>query len=102
MPNIFEPVCEIKRARIQWTSSFNGGEPQKFTVITLNAQSKSSTTPDKGENEIHAAYVQNLKSSTTYVFYVSAQNSHGITSSANVSCTTSEGKQRSLAEFQDT
>lgn len=94
MPERVEIVCEVKRARVQWRSSFNGGDPQSFTVIALNGQqreSRSDNISDKGENAIHSTFVQNLQPSTTYVFYVIAQNSHGLSSSENVSCTTLEG-----------
>lgn len=76
-------------------SSFNGGDIQFFTVIALNSQQQQSTSDiisDNGENEIHSTYVQNLQPSTTYVFYVSAQNRHGLSSSENITCTTKEGK----------
>lgn len=94
MPERVEIVCEVTRARVQWRSSFNGGDPQSFTVIALNGQqreSRSDNISDKGENVIHSTFVQNLQPSTTYVFYVIAQNSHGLSSSENVSCTTLEG-----------
>lgn len=95
MPIIEKSYCEVTRAKIQWTSSFNGGDIQFFTVIALNSQqqqSKSDNISDKGENEVHSTYVQNLQPSTTYVFYVSAQNRHGLSSSEHISCTTKEGK----------
>lgn len=94
MPERVEIVCEVTHARVQWISSFNGGDPQLFTVIALNGQqreSRSDNISDKGENVIHSTFVQNLQPSTTYVFYVIAQNSHGLSSSENVSCTTLEG-----------
>lgn len=93
MPIIEKSYCEVTRAKIQWTSSFNGGDIQFFTVIALNSQqqqSKSDNISDKGENEVHSTYVQNLQPSTTYVFYVSAQNRHGLSSSEHISCTTKE------------
>lgn len=94
MPERVEIVCEVTRARVQWRSSFNGGDPQSFTVIALNGQqreSRSDDISDKGDNVIHSTFVQNLQPSTTYLFYVIAQNSHGLSSSENVSCTTLEG-----------
>lgn len=91
MPENIEINCEVTRAKVQWTSSFNGGDPQTFTVFAVNGQ-QSNTISDKGENEIHATYVQNLQSSTTYVFYVSARNSRGFSLSNNISCTTLAGK----------
>lgn len=91
MPENIEINCEVTRARVQWTSSFNGGDPQSFTVIALNGQ-QSENISDKGENKIHETYVQNLQSSTTYVFYVSARNRHGYSLSNNISCTTLSGK----------
>ncbi|XP_065933086.1 nephrin isoform X2 [Magallana gigas] len=93
MPERVEIVCEVMRARVQWRSSFDGGDPQSFTVIVLNGQqreSRSDNISDKGENVIHLTFVQNLQPSTTYVFYVTAQNRHGLSSSEKVSCTTLE------------
>lgn len=95
MPERVEIVCEVTRARVQWRSPFNGGDAQSFTVIALNGQqreSQSDDISDKGENVIHSIFVQNLQPSTTYVFYVTAQNSRGLSSSEKVSCTTLEGK----------
>lgn len=95
MPEIVEIVCEVTRARVQWRSSFNGGDPQSFTVIALNGQqreSHSDNISDEGENDIHSTFIQNLQPSTAYVFYVSAQNRLGISSSESTSCTTLEGK----------
>lgn len=95
MPIIEQSYCEVTRAKIQWRSSFNGGAIQFFTVIALNSkqqQIKSENISDNGENEIHSIEVQNLQPSTTYVFYVSAQNKHGLSSSKHISCTTKEGK----------
>lgn len=83
--------CEETRARIQWISSFNGGDSQTFTVLAFNDEyrtSYSKTIPDMGENVVHSIYIQNLQPSTLYVFFVSAQNSHGNTKSENISCTT--------------
>lgn len=91
MPENIEIRCDETRARVQWTSSFNGGDTQTFTVFALNGQ-QSNTIPDQGENEIHAAYVKNLQTSTTYVFYVSARNTRGFSLSNNISCTTLPGK----------
>lgn len=91
MPGDIKIVCEETRARVQWKSSFNGGDPQLFTVFSSNGQ-QSEHIPDRGENRIHITYIQNLQPSTAYVFYVSAQNSHGFSSSERISCTTSEGK----------
>lgn len=92
MPVNIEIVCEKTRAKVQWESSFNGGDPQVFTIFASNGQ-HSQHIPDRGENEIHLAFIQNLQPSTTYVFYVSAQNSHGFISSERISCTTLEGKE---------
>lgn len=90
MPVSIEIVCEETRAKVQWKSSFNGGDPQIFTVIASSGQ-QSSNISDKGENFIHSTFVQHLQPSTMYVFYVSAQNSHGIISSEKISCTTLAG-----------
>lgn len=94
MPERVEIVCEVTRVRVQWRSSFNGGNPQSFTVIALNGQqreSRSDNIRDEGENVIHSTFIQNLQPSTTYVIYVTAQSSRGFSSSENVSCTTLEG-----------
>lgn len=90
MPGNIEIVCEETRARVQWTSSFNGGDPQLFTVTSSSGQ-QSNNISDAGENVIHSAFVQHLQPSTMYVFYVSAQNSHGFISSEKISCTTLAG-----------
>lgn len=91
MPENIEINCEVTRARVQWTSSFDGGDPQSFTVIAVNGP-QSDKISDKGENKIHETFVQSLQSSTTYVFYVSARNRHGYSLSKNISCTTLAGK----------
>lgn len=75
---------------MQWKSSFNGGDPQLFTVIASSGQQINNIS-DKGENVIHSTFVQHLQPSTMYVFYVSAQNSHGFISSEKISCTTLAG-----------
>lgn len=96
MPILSEVVCEVTQAIVKWKSTFNGGDAQLFTAIALNGfykESYSGPMADKGENEMHSATVQNLKPSTKYLFYVSANNSHGETSSKNFSCMTAEGKQ---------
>lgn len=93
MPNIIEILCEVSRAKVQWTSSFNGGDPQLFTVHVLNHQfkeSRSENISDKGEKKIHFAVIQNLQPSMSYLFHVTARNSHGFSSSDNISCTTLE------------
>lgn len=95
MPFITKVFCDVTRAKVQWKSSFNGGIPQSFTVIALYGQhieKQSNTICDKGENEIYSTYIQNLKPSTTYVFYVYARNQFGFISSSNLSCTTYTGK----------
>lgn len=93
LPENIEINCEVTRARVQWTSSFDGGDPQSFTVIAVNGP-QSDKISDKGESKIHETFVQSLQSSTTYVFYVSARNRHGYSLSKNISCTT-------LAESSD-
>lgn len=95
IPTISEVVCEVKQARVKWKSSFNGGDSQTFTVVALNGiykESESYTVEDKGENVIHSTFVQNLQPSTTYLFYVSAINSHGVSFSKSINCTTVKGK----------
>lgn len=83
--------CEETSAKVQWMSSFNGGETQTFTIFVLSGLDKIIITddiPDKGENQVHNSYVQNLQPSSKYTFYVSAQNRRGNTSSENITCTT--------------
>lgn len=90
-PRKLDVICEETRARVQWISSFNGGEPQYFTVIILNSQDGtvlSYRLLDKGENEIHVTYIANLQPSVSYWFSVSAKNSHGSSSSNVTSCKT--------------
>lgn len=94
-PKFIEVVCKVTRAEVQWMSLFNGGNTQLFSVVALNGHHKESiidTIADKGENKIHVASLQNLQPSTTYVFYISAKNSFGNSSSDNISCMTLEGK----------
>lgn len=94
-PIIFEIVCEVTSAEVQWKSSFNGGDTQTFTVTAMYGQYKkieSNIIYDKGENKIHSAYIQNLQPSTRYLLYVSARNRHGSISSENITCTTLTGK----------
>ena len=78
---------------LKWKSSFNGGDPQTFTVYAVNGHKNTHSYPvlDKGENKIHQALLHNLLPSLTYVFYVSAQNSHGNISSDVKSCAKLEG-----------
>ncbi|XP_078332852.1 hemicentin-1-like isoform X2 [Crassostrea virginica] len=87
-PKSIEVICDVKRAGVKWKSSFNGGDPQMFTAFAINGQqgTHSQTLPDRGENEIHETFVENLQPSLTYVFYVSARNSHGNSSSDIKSC----------------
>lgn len=90
-PRKLDVICEETRARVQWISSFNGGEPQYFTVIILNSQDVtvlSYRLLDKGENEIHVTYIANLQPSVSYWFSVSAKSSHGSSSSNVTSCKT--------------
>lgn len=90
-PKILNVICEETGARVLWISSFNGGDPQYFTVITLNSQDGtvlSYRLLDKGENEIHSIDITNLQPSVTYWFPVSAKNSHGSSSSKVTSCKT--------------
>lgn len=94
-PIITDYICEVKTARIQWESSFNGGDRQSFTVVAFHGNQieiKTNTISDEGKNKIHSTLVRNLQSSTTYVFSVAAHNKHGFSLSTNISCTTLEGK----------
>ena len=92
-PKSIEVICDVKRARVKWKSSFNGGDPQTFTAFAINGQkgTHSHPLPDRGENEIHETFVENLQPSLTYVFYVSARNSHGNSSSDIKSCAMLKG-----------
>lgn len=86
-------TCEVAGAKVQWISSFNGGDPQIFTVSAWKSQDEitySNGVPDTGENKMHDTYIQNLQASTTYVFYVFAQNRHGNSLSENFTCVTSK------------
>lgn len=90
VPRNIKVVCEISGARVQWISSFNGGDTQTF-IIHANGDRKtifSSRIPDAGENTIHTNYVENLQASVSYVFHVSAQNRYGNSSSENITCIT--------------
>lgn len=82
-------------AKVQWTSSFNGGNSQSFTVIAVDAQERtllSKRISDNGETKPHSINMQNLQPSMTYVFYVSARNSRGESLSEFRICTTSDSK----------
>lgn len=99
-PTLLKTVCEETRAKVQWKSSFNGGNTQTFTVTATYGQYQkfeSNIIYDKGENIIHSAYIQNLQPSTRYVLYVSAQNRHGSSSSENATCTTLTEHPRSFS-----
>nr|XP_022302484.1 uncharacterized protein LOC111110319 isoform X2 [Crassostrea virginica] len=87
-PKSIEVICDVKHARVKWRSSFNGGDPQTFTAFAINGQREthSQPLPDKGQNQIHQTFLENLQPSLTYVFYVSARNSHGNSSSDMKSC----------------
>lgn len=90
-PRSVEVTCEETRAKVQWISSFNGGDRQTFTVTAVSGQygiGFSKPTSDEGENIIHMKYVENLHPSTEYAFHVSAKNKHGIRLSENRTCKT--------------
>nr|XP_034300633.1 B-cell receptor CD22 [Crassostrea gigas] len=87
-------VCEITQARVQWISSFDGGNQQYFTVIILNGQDGTNLSysfHDKGENELHAAHINNLQPLVTYWFVVSAKNNYGSSPSEITNCKTVQG-----------
>lgn len=90
VPRDIKVECEESGAKVQWVSSFNGGDDQTFITFVYKDQktSYSSRIPDAGENKVHSNYVENLQPSVSYVFYVSAQNRHGNSSSENITCTT--------------
>ena len=60
----------MKRARVKWRSSFNGGDPQTFIAFAINGQQEthSHPFPDKGQTQIHQTFLENLQPSLTYVF----------------------------------
>lgn len=92
IPRNVAVFCEVTNARIQWISSFNGGDPQNFTVFTFDGQQEVSQSahPDSGESKLNEYFVQNLQPSRTYTFYISAQNKHGNISSEKMTCITSD------------
>lgn len=94
-PRISEVYCEVTSARVQWLSSFNGGDNQQFTVFAYIGEeiaSRSELVDDVGENTMHRTSIQFLRPSTMYFFYVFAKNQHGNSSSEFMSCKTlSEG-----------
>ena len=68
-----------------WTSGFNGGFIQTFTVIYQKQGSQpvtSSPIPDPGYQRDVSLFVGNLNASTTYEFIVRAQNSYNGSSAA--------------------
>ena len=93
-PRDVEMICNIKSAKIQWMSSFNGGDSQTFTVYAILARqeaSRSEPVHDEGENNLHNVQLYNLQPSTKYMFYVVAKNKHGNISSEKRECKTLEG-----------
>ena len=93
-PRDVETICNVKSAKMQWLSSFNGGDYQTFAVYAFLARqeaSRSEPVHDKGENKLHITQLYNLQPSTKYRFYVVAQNKHGDTSSEETECTTLKG-----------
>lgn len=87
-------ICRERSATIQWTSSFNGGDPQMFKAMAFLAQkvvSYSEGVPDSGQDIVHRTQLQNLEPSTTYAFYIVAKNKHGNSSSEKIDCETLEG-----------
>lgn len=93
-PGEIRVTCDISSALVRWKSSFNGGDPQSFTVTSFNSQQGTRYADrllDRGEDKIHELCITNLLSSMSYMFYVTAQNSHGHSSSEIVSCTTLKG-----------
>ena len=93
-PRIWKISCSGKSAKIEWISSFNGGDSQTFFALGLIGQhevTRSEFMKDRGENKIHHTELQNLQPSTKYVFYVVAINRHGNSSSNQMECTTLAG-----------
>nr|XP_022287372.1 nephrin-like isoform X2 [Crassostrea virginica] len=92
-PRDVETICNVKSAKMQWLSSFNGGDYQSFAVYAFLARqeaSRSEHVHDKGENILHSAQLYNLQPTTRYAFYVVAHNKHGNTSSEKTECITLE------------
>lgn len=84
-------LCKVTEDIVQWISSFNGGDTQNFTVITLGGQDGTSLyigLNDKSENKIHVTNLGNLQPSVAYWIFVSAKNGHGSSLSKANSCTT--------------
>lgn len=94
-PRNSKVYCEVTSARVQWLSSFNGGDKQHFTVFAYIGEeiaSRSELVDDAGENMMHRTSIHFLRPSTMYVFYVFATNLRGNSSSEFMSCKTlSEG-----------
>ena len=94
-PQIGNISCNVNSAKIEWISSFNGGDFQTFFAVGLIARqevTRSEAIKDSGENKIHNTELLNLQPSTKYVFYVVAKNKLGKSSSKQMECTTLEGK----------
>ncbi|XP_022287174.2 nephrin-like [Crassostrea virginica] len=92
-PRINKVICNVRSTRIQWMSSFDGGDSQTFTVYAILAQqqaSRSELVDDAGENKPHSTEILNLQPSTEYIFYVVAKNKHGSSSSEKMECKTLE------------
>nr|XP_022323489.1 hemicentin-1-like isoform X2 [Crassostrea virginica] len=92
-PRIGKASCNDNSAKIEWISSFNGGDSQTFFVLGLIGRhevTRSEAIKDRGENKIHNTDLLNLQPLTKYVFYVVAKNEHGNSSSDEIECTTLE------------
>lgn len=90
-PRNIEAKCEVTAARVQWISSFDGGDTQTFILFAihdLHEARYSKKFTDEGEDKVHSNYVRDLQPSALYVIYVSAQNRHGKSSSENITCRT--------------
>lgn len=90
-PIIVDVLCDVTSARIKWASSFDGGDRQTFSAfayVDKQEASQSEVISDKGENRIHTSIIQNLQPATVYLFYVSAKNRQGTSSSETFSCKT--------------
>ncbi|XP_062589465.1 uncharacterized protein LOC134251120, partial [Saccostrea cucullata] len=101
-PDVFSVICYAESAEVAWKSSFNGGDVQNFTAIAFKdgqyQTSRSSSITDKGENKEHVISINGLQPSVTYIFKVSAMNSHGETlSNTGPTCRTKEKAGASLA-----
>ncbi|KAK3099646.1 hypothetical protein FSP39_007468 [Pinctada imbricata] len=86
-PYILQVDCKSNGiANVSWTSAFNGGHQQIFTVLygLSNDNSRLKTSqryPDLGEGQIHYIIIPDLLQNQNYEFVVNAENSRGSSTS---------------------